>query len=258
MIRHSLNLESGLNDGLALPPVLALIAALATRRGLRVVEVHRCRTSGSASPSGSWSASSRRVLLPRGSSLTEGIPPTSARSTRWASRSSPTASTVLPPHGNGLIAVFVCAIVLGIRRPDIRAVLRAALGGHHRDRQARRVRRVRLAADASAGCSTTAGRPWRSSSVTLLVARPVAVVIALAGTRTSRAATAFMAWFGPKGVATMTFSLLVLVRGHRRRRAHLQHRRARRPRLDHRPRADRHARARSGWGAGRRPSEAET
>jgi NhaP-type Na+/H+ or K+/H+ antiporter len=46
--------------------------------------------------------------------------------------------------------------------------------------------------------------------VTLLVARPVAVAIALAGTRVSRAALAFMAWFGPKGVATMTFSLLVL------------------------------------------------
>src|SRR3954462_2110671 len=28
IVRHSLNLESGLNDGLALPPVLALIAAL--------------------------------------------------------------------------------------------------------------------------------------------------------------------------------------------------------------------------------------
>ena len=27
---------------------------------------------------------------------------------------------VLPPEGNGLIAVFVCAIVLGILRPDIR------------------------------------------------------------------------------------------------------------------------------------------
>ena len=27
---------------------------------------------------------------------------------------------VLPPEGNGLIAVFVCAIVLGIRRPDLR------------------------------------------------------------------------------------------------------------------------------------------
>src|SRR3954469_17823720 len=32
-VRHSLNLESGLNDGLALPPVLALSAALATRGG---------------------------------------------------------------------------------------------------------------------------------------------------------------------------------------------------------------------------------
>jgi NhaP-type Na+/H+ or K+/H+ antiporter len=49
--------------------------------------------------------------------------------------------------------------------------------------------------------------------VTLLVARPVALAIALIGTGVSRAALAFMAWFGPKGVATMTFSLLVLASG---------------------------------------------
>ena len=47
-------------------------------------------------------------------------------------------------------------------------------------------------------------------AITLLVARPVAVFIALAGTATSTATRTFMAWFGPKGVATMTFSLLVL------------------------------------------------
>jgi NhaP-type Na+/H+ or K+/H+ antiporter len=46
--------------------------------------------------------------------------------------------------------------------------------------------------------------------VTLLVARPVAVFTALAGTSTDTAARGFMAWFGPKGVSTMTFSLLVL------------------------------------------------
>ena len=50
-------------------------------------------------------------------------------------------------------------------------------------------------------------------AVTLLVARPVAIWIALAGTRSTRATKAFMAWFGPKGVATMTFSLLVLGEG---------------------------------------------
>jgi NhaP-type Na+/H+ or K+/H+ antiporter len=47
-------------------------------------------------------------------------------------------------------------------------------------------------------------------AVTLLVARPVAVWLALIGTRTPASWTWFMAWFGPKGVATMTFSLLVL------------------------------------------------
>ena len=46
--------------------------------------------------------------------------------------------------------------------------------------------------------------------VTLLVARPVAVWLALAGAHVPRDEKAFIAWFGPKGVATMTFSLLVL------------------------------------------------
>jgi NhaP-type Na+/H+ or K+/H+ antiporter len=46
---------------------------------------------------------------------------------------------------------------------------------------------------------------------TLLVARPVAVFVALAGTRrVDSAGKAFIAWFGPKGVATMTFALFVL------------------------------------------------
>jgi NhaP-type Na+/H+ and K+/H+ antiporter len=50
-------------------------------------------------------------------------------------------------------------------------------------------------------------------AVTLLVARPVAIWIALTGARVPATLTAFMAWFGPKGVATMTFSLLVLASG---------------------------------------------
>jgi NhaP-type Na+/H+ or K+/H+ antiporter len=46
---------------------------------------------------------------------------------------------------------------------------------------------------------------------TLLVARPAAVFAALIGsTQVDAAQKGFMAWFGPKGVATMTFSLFVL------------------------------------------------
>ena len=61
---------------------------------------------------------------------------------------------------------------------------------------------------------TLFGDGWAAVAIvafTLLVARPVAVFVALAGTRqVDTAAKAFMAWFGPKGVATMTFALFVL------------------------------------------------
>jgi sodium/hydrogen antiporter len=46
---------------------------------------------------------------------------------------------------------------------------------------------------------------------TLLIARPLAVFAALIGARqVDLAGKAFIAWFGPKGVATMTFALFVL------------------------------------------------
>ena len=44
----------------------------------------------------------------------------------------------------------------------------------------------------------------------LLVARPVAMFISLIGTDFRRPERLFMAWFGPKGVASMLFALLVL------------------------------------------------
>ena len=47
-------------------------------------------------------------------------------------------------------------------------------------------------------------------SFALLVARPVAVLLALAGTRLPQPHKIFIAWFGPKGVASMLFALLVL------------------------------------------------
>ena len=47
----------------------------------------------------------------------------------------------------------------------------------------------------------------------LLVARPVAVLFSLAGTGLARPKRLFIAWFGPKGVATVLFALLVLDRG---------------------------------------------
>src|SRR5262249_37014167 len=44
----------------------------------------------------------------------------------------------------------------------------------------------------------------------LLIARPVAVQLSFVRTGLPRAEKAFMAWFGPKGVASMLFALFVL------------------------------------------------
>ena len=119
---------------------------------------------------------------------------------------------VAPSAGNGFIAVYVAAIVLGIRRPDIRHCFEAQSQDI--------VELVKLAVFVVFGSLLTLdglfADGWAAVgvvAVTLLLARPVAIFLALAGTRLDTATKGFMAWFGPKGVATMTFALLVLGEG---------------------------------------------
>ena len=209
MIRHSLNLESGLNDGLALPPVLALVAALEASGDDFVWWQFVLQDVSLGFAYGVAIGLIASVLLPRGGALTDAIPDHQKSLYALGIAFLTYGSTVLPPHGNGFIAVFVCAITLGIRRPDIR--------GHFEHRADDIIEIVKLGIFVVFGSLLTLdglfGDGWAAVgivAVTLLVARPVAVAIALAGTRVSRAALAFMSWFGPKGVATMTFSLLVL------------------------------------------------
>ena len=201
VIRHSLNLESGLNDGLALPPVLALIAAL------------------NSSHFTWWTF----VLQDVGLGLLYGvaigflaslyIPSDGTGRALYALGAGFFAYglTVLPPHGNGFISVFVCAIVLGVRRPELRETFVR--------RAEDLVELVKLGIFVVFGALLTVHALFTDGwaavaivAVVFLVARPLGVWVALVGTGTRWDTKAFMAWFGPKGVATMTFSLLVLSR----------------------------------------------
>ena len=176
LVRHSLNLESGMNDGLALPAVLAFSAALAAGEDDFVWYefVLQDVTLGLAFGVGlgflaSW-------LMPR---RAEGI----------------------PDH--------VCAITLGIRRPD--------LGRRFEERADDIVEIVKLGIFVVFGALLTVGGlfgdGWAAVAIavfTLVFARTIAIWISLAGAGIDTATKGFMAWFGPKGVATMTFSILVL------------------------------------------------
>jgi NhaP-type Na+/H+ or K+/H+ antiporter len=209
LVRHSLNLESGLNDGLALPAVLAFTAALGADDDFVWWEfVLQDVTLGLVfGVVLAWAASK---LMPRGRTLTDTIPAHAqslyALGVAFAIYG---IAVGLPPEGNGFIAVFTGAITLGILRPDLRSSF------EHRADEI--VELVKLGIFVVFGALLTVDGlftdGWAAVAVvafTLLVARPVAIWIALAGTGTDVATTGFMAWFGPKGVATMTFSLFVL------------------------------------------------
>jgi NhaP-type Na+/H+ or K+/H+ antiporter len=209
LIRHSLNLESGLNDGLALPAVLALTAAAAGEEDsvwwqfvLQDVVV------GVATGLVVAFVASR--LMPGGRALGHEI--ASHQKALYAIGVAFTAygAATLPPEGNGLVAVFVAAIAFGIWRPDIAECFESQSEDV--------VELVKLAVMLVFGAIVTLGGlfddGWAAVAIvafTLLVARPVAVFAALAGSRQADTAEkAFMSWFGPKGVATMAFALFVL------------------------------------------------
>jgi NhaP-type Na+/H+ or K+/H+ antiporter len=212
LIRHSLNLESGLNDGLALPAVLALLAALATDEGDFVWWKFVIQDVTLGVLTGLAVGYAASYLMPRRLSLGQEITPHQKSMYALGTAFAAYGIAVLQPEANGFIAVFVCAIVLGILRADIRECF---------ERRAEDIIEiVKLGIFVVFGSLLTFGGlfgdGWAAVGVvafTLLVARPVAVFTALVGTRVDTATKGFMAWFGPKGVATMTFALLVLAEG---------------------------------------------
>jgi sodium/hydrogen antiporter len=209
LIRHSLNLESGLNDGLALPAVLALTAAAAGDEDFVWWQfVFQDVLVGLLSGLAVAFVASR--LMPRGQALGHEISAHQKALYGLGVAFASYGTATLPPEGNGFIAVFVAAIALGIWRPDIRECFEA--------QSEDLVEIVKLGVFLAFGAIITFdglfGDGWAAVGIvafTLLVARPVAVFVSLAGARQVDAAgKAFMAWFGPKGVATMAFALFVL------------------------------------------------
>jgi sodium/hydrogen antiporter len=213
LVRHSLNLESGLNDGLALPAVLAFSAALASDQGDFVWYEFVLQDVGLGFAFGLVLGLTASWLMPRGrGAVGTGIPDHHKSLYVLGVAFATYGVTVAEPQGNGFIAVFVCAIVLGIRRSD--------LAHTFSERAEDIVEIVKLGIFVVFGALLTFdglfGDGWAAVGIvafTLLLARPAAIAVALVGTRLDFATKAFMAWFGPKGVATMAFSIFVLSQG---------------------------------------------
>jgi len=206
MIRHTLNLESGLNDGLALPFVLffLVLATPGGDAGREAMELLGEAAFGAVIGIALGLLGGRlHNRLPAG-----GITPRyeGIYAVGFGLAAFGLADVTF---GNGLIAAFVAGIALGAAEHEVPDSF------------------VAFSENVSAifqvitfflfGALIVAtgydGLPWALLlfiPFALLIARPVAVLAALVGNRLPRPHKLFIAWFGPKGVASMLFALLVL------------------------------------------------
>ena len=208
-VRHTLNLESGLNDGLALPFVLFFLV-LASPGGDAGAEA--AKLAGEAA----FGALVGIVLgsiagrlhhhLPAGGMTAryEGI-----YAVGFALLAFGFAEVTV---GNGLIAAFVCGIAMAAAEREVPE------GFVEFTENASTILQV-LTFFVFGGLIVATGFHHSVPPLilfvvfALLVARPVAVMISFLRTGISKPEKLFMAWFGPKGVASMLFALFVLKSG---------------------------------------------
>jgi len=205
-VRHALNLESGLNDGLALPFVLFFII-LASPGGDAGTEA--AKLLGEAA-----FGAALGVLLGLGAGRLTHHLPGGGIVRRYEGIYALGVGLLAygladVTVGNGLIAAFVCGISLGVADHDIaddfvvfsenvssilQVLTFVAFGG----------------LIVSTGFNSTVPLLIAFIALALLVARPVAIALSFVRVDLPAPHRAFIAWFGPKGVAGILFAELVL------------------------------------------------
>lgn len=207
-VRNALNLESGLNDGLAVPFVfffLVLASPAGDGAGLEGLKTLGEALAGAATGAAlGFFAGRLHPRLPLGG-LTEhytGIFTVGLALTIFGI----SELTI----GNGLVATFCCGIGLSAAEKNGVPAEFVAFSEY-----AGSVAQV-VAFFALGALIVTSGLAFSVWSLIamigaiFLVARPAAVYLASIGAGLEPRERAFIAWFGPKGVASMLFALIVL------------------------------------------------
>lgn len=205
-IRHTLNLESGLNDGLALPFVLFFLV-LAEPGGDAGHEATKLLGEAAF-------GATLGVALGMGGGRLRHHLPAGGVAARYEGIYAVGLGLIAyglaeVTFGNGLIAAFVCGIALGAGAHEvpepfvdfaenvstIAQVLTFFVFG---------------ALIVSTGFHGSIPALVGFIALALLVARPLAILAAFLRERLPLPQKLFIAWFGPKGVASMLFALYVL------------------------------------------------
>jgi sodium/hydrogen antiporter len=205
-LRHLLNVESGLNDGLALPVVVLLLAVVAGSGDLHLAELGTelgvGLVIGVAIP---WAA----IRLERSRFF--------AASTQYEPLNAVAIGLLVlavgnVTHGNLFLAAFAAGITVATFGPRQREAFE-----HFGELIAELLKLAALLVfGALISTEFLAEVPWTGwafAVLALVMARPVALWLSFLGSRLPMREQAAAMWFGPKGFASVVYGLLVLESG---------------------------------------------
>ena len=211
-IRQGLNVESGLNDGLCVP---ALIVALA------LADTHAHALTGAEAGEVVAESLGYGLLMGTVAGLAAALvqrraaPSRDEQRAQWRWLLSPVAAALAfglaaPLGGSGFIAAFVAGIVFGAAGRPTRTAWWPSpaqeLGGL--------LNALTFIVFGAAFLKPLVERAdWRVALYALLsltVVRMAPVAIAMLGTRSRPATVAYLGWFGPRGLASIVFAVLVV------------------------------------------------
>ncbi|GGM57558.1 sodium:proton antiporter [Longimycelium tulufanense] len=210
-IRQSLNVESGLNDGIALPLVLLFVALAATTEGDMSTPQEwvwfAVRQIGVGAVAGVVLGASGGWLL-RWFDAKGWVTPTYRRLAVFALAALVYVGSELA-SGNGFVAAFVAGLSFGtVARDHCPHVHEFA----EREGELLAMLTFTLFGAVIAG-SRLADLDWSIvvyAVLSLAVVRVLAVAVSLIGSGVRAETTLFLGWFGPRGLASILFALLVV------------------------------------------------
>lgn len=206
-IRRMLNIESGLNDGVATPFVV-LTLALVVGQGNEVHFIREALTEIAIA-----------IAMAAAVGVGGGLLTRAARKAGWTSRSSEDLAVLalallsygasVAAGGNGFVAAFLGGIIFGAitRRELVEATEFTEAIALFASFLVWVLFGVTFVGPAIESPSLA---PILYAMLSLTFVRMVPVALALTGTRLRAATVAFSGWFGPRGLASAVFTLLAL------------------------------------------------
>lgn len=205
-VRRALNVESGLNDGIATPFVNLFLAGALGAEAIRSPGLGRAA-----------------VDLIGGSALGAGVGGVGAVLLSWAGRARFSAAGSRPPAVlalalfaytaalvagiNGFVAAFVAGMTFGTTATETDLLVFAEEAG---TLMSLLVWFTFGAVMVVPGFEEVGWREVLFAGLALTVARMLPVALALAGSGFDRATVAFIGWFGPRGLASVVFGLIAV------------------------------------------------